>query len=119
MTESERLEKEMKDLEKAMDEALKETKPRAPLYGISNEVKSREPDKEVTKKAVTDPVHSATNADTSRSTRSMEEQMYRIIENLENDIEQARDVRDTVNRRILDLQLSLEATMAAVSVLKK
>ena len=98
-----------KDIQKALDEIEKSNEKAQPRKQyISNTVPPKN----------TDPVLAATNADTSRATRSMEDQMYKIIEGLHADIDEARQVRETVNRRIRDLQISLEATMAAVEVIK-
>jgi TATA-box binding protein (TBP) (component of TFIID and TFIIIB) len=63
-------------------------------------------------------VGEATNADIHRATRSMAEQMEKIVANLEKDIGQTNEVRNVVTQRILDLQKALNAAQDALSILK-
>jgi hypothetical protein len=63
-------------------------------------------------------VADVTNKDVDRSTRSMSEQMYKIIAGLEDDISDAIEIRDIVNKRISDLSKALNAARASLDVLK-
>lgn len=53
------------------------------------------------------------DADTSKSTRSMKEQMMKIIASLENDIAEAMAIRRIITHRIDDMTLALNASKAA------
>ena len=63
-------------------------------------------------------VEAAASEDTNRATRAMSEQMHNIIAGLENDIKEASEVRDTITRRIGDLNTALNACRASMEVLK-
>jgi hypothetical protein len=64
-------------------------------------------------------VEAATNEDTDRATRTMNEQMDNIISGLERDISETEEVRLTIVRRIDDLNIARQACIAAKEVLQR
>jgi hypothetical protein len=58
-----------------------------------------------------------TNPDTGRSSRSMEEQMQKIIAGLDREIADAEQVRDVVDRRINDLSKARAVAKTAYAML--
>jgi hypothetical protein len=68
---------------------------------------------------VSNAVSEATNTDTDRTTRTMLEQLMKISEGIEHDIEEAKAVRETISQRIGDLNIALSANKAAIEVLSK
>jgi hypothetical protein len=64
-------------------------------------------------------VADAVNEDFERSSHSMQQQMEVIIAGLEREIAEAKEIQATVAKRIKDLNLSLDASKAALDVLKR
>jgi len=64
-------------------------------------------------------VADATHEDTERSSHKMQEQMEVIVQGLEREITEAKEVRATTDKRIKDLSFSLDAAKAALDVLKR
>lgn len=60
----------------------------------------------------------ATNENTERATVNMVDQMQKVIETIQRDIDEANEVRLTVIRRINDLHRALEASKTAMEMLK-
>jgi len=64
-------------------------------------------------------VSDVTDENTERSSHKMQEQMEIIVQGLEREIAEAKEIRAITDKRIKDLSFSLDAAKAALDVLKR
>lgn len=59
----------------------------------------------------------ATNKDTARATRVMQDQLKKIIAGLERELYEAQEVRNMVTKRIIDLHTAINAARASIEAM--